>query len=229
MSDNRRNASLKEVRNAIIELLAHQPMQSGDLKKALEKKGLKYSRDRLNDLLNGMIESVDIERKILDNNPYPVYSVVKKSKVIAEFNGIQFARNFQYAMMHKKHIQNLINEFQSTTKNTKLEALLKYFGFLVLAPILASRMYDNEDQRSAWLKPILDFENNWEISKFFEIMTEEKQLHHLVKELWIKYPVNMDMLKDTINSSNEIMKIVDKDGKGLELMLKNYIDKFKTK
>ena len=89
MSDNRKKKGLN-MKLEITKILSKNPKQAKDLREKLKQKGIDYSRVGLNDLLNLMIDSGDIERIILDNNPYPVYSVTKKSQIRAEIQGRLF-------------------------------------------------------------------------------------------------------------------------------------------
>jgi len=191
-------------------------MQAKELRLALEKENISYSRDRLNDLLNLMMDSADIERIVLDNQPYPVYSILKKSKISAEYNGTQFGLGFRYSMFHKKHLNNLIDEFQTNHKKTKLDAILEYFGFIVLGSLLSSRIYDNKEQRTEWLKPVLDLERNCGMSDVIEGIANENELVLMAKELIKKYPKNMSMLGDTTKFALDLKKLVDDNGKVFE-------------
>jgi hypothetical protein len=209
--------------------LNESPKQKKDLNESLEKLGkeYQYSRDRLNDLLNLMIDSGDIERTFIKNNPYPVYAVIKKSKLLAEFNGIQFGRMFSYGLLKPELNDMLMKEFEfPKQKRTQLNALLEYFGFIVLGSLLASRLYDKEI-RSDWLKPVLDLERSWMLSKFFDSHIHEEKLEYMVEELLKKYPENMDILDRAVNTSNEMKEIVEKKGEGLEKMFKDFVDEHK--
>ncbi len=214
MSDNRRKTSLREVRLEIIKILSKNPKQAKDLREELKKinPDYGYSRVGLNDILNLLIDSGDIERTILPDSQYPVYSVIKKSKILAEFNGHVFSDLFSYAMFHKKHMLNLLREFENSSgEKNQVDALLEFFGFLVIGPILASRLYDDDKKtREAWLSPVLDLERNLHISHFFEAQPE-KRIKQTADELWRKFPVNMDMLKDAIEGSMKIKDLNDKN------------------
>lgn len=211
MSDKRRKTSLKDLRLTIIKSLQQKPMQAKELRTALDKKGISYSRDRLNDMLNLMMDSGDIERKVIDSNVYPVYSILKKSKLLAESNGILFAHNFQYGMFHKKHIQNLLDEFEeSPHKKNQVDAMLEYLGFIVMGSVLVSKtFYENKEQRSNWLKPVLDLEHGWGMSEFFDVISDDKILLKTIKELWKKYPQNMSMLKKAFEAQIKINDLIE--------------------
>jgi len=198
--DKRRNADLNKVKRAIIELLIPKPLQAKDLRKALKKKDpkkLDYSRDRLNDILNLMINEVDIERISLKDNPYPVYSVLDLSKTLAEFNG-----NIFHALFEKGMFQNcgvLLKEFEkSKHKKNKADALLQFFGFFVLGSLIASRMYNDKKQRSAWLRPVLDLDNNNAISGFLDKIVDEKTLDTITRVLIQNYKKNIKILEQAV-------------------------------
>ncbi len=224
MSDNRKKVD--KPKKEIMKILIKKTLQAKDLRMSLKKRGIKYSRDRLNDLLNQMMDSGDIERKIQDNNPYPVYAVRGTSKLLAEFNGIQFGGMFEYGMF--KRYQELLNEFESSKhKKTKLDALLQFFGFFVLGSLLASRLYDKK-LRSDWLRPVLDLEKNKSISTFFEGLVHEDKLVYMVKELSKKYPDNTWTLGNAVKATKSMKELVGSkdDVKGLEKMFKVFVDEY---
>jgi len=224
MSDNRRKAD--KPKNEIMKILIKKTLQAKDLRMSLKKRGIKYSRDRLNDLLNQMMDSGEIERKIQDNNPYPVYVVRGTSKLLAEFNGIHFGGMFEGGMFKK--YQELLNEFESSKhKKTKLDALLQFFGFFVLGSLLASRLYKKE-VRSDWLRPVLDLEKKKTISAFFESLVHEDKLVHMARELSKTYPQNTLTLSKALKTAKNMKELVgSKDEvKGIEKMFKVFVDKY---
>jgi len=221
MSDNRRNAEPKEVKKAIVKILESKPLQAKDLRKALKKMNKKfgYSRDRLNDLLNQMMNEGDIERKMLKDNPYPVYSVLKKSKTLAEFNGNAFRALFEDGMF--KNCGILLNEFEkSKHRKNKADALLQFFGFFVLGSLIASRMYGKK-QRTAWLRPVLDLENNNAMSYFLDELMTEKTLENITQVLIQNYKKNTKILTQAVIASRKI-KDLTKDAKGLTKLFNDF-------
>ena len=231
MSDKRRrgHVSPMEVKRAIIKILRNKPLQKKYLEIALKKKGKKFdfSTDRLHDFLNEMIESVDIERKLMKENLYPVYTVTEKSKLLAEFNGIQFGTMFSYGMLKPELNDMLMKEFELPKhKRTQLNALLEFFGFIVLGSLLASRLYDKKI-RSDWLSPVLDLEKRWMISEHFDSHIYDERLEDMVKELLKKYPENMDILDRALKTSIDIKEFTEKKGKGIEKWYKDFVDQNK--
>lgn len=224
MSDNRRKAD--KPKKEITKILIKKPLQAKDLRMSLKKRGIKYSRDRLNDLLNQMMDSGDIERKIQDNNPYPVYVNRGTSKLLAEFNGIHFGGMFEGGMFKK--YQELLNEFESSKhKKTKLDALLQFFGFFVLGSLLASHLYEKE-VRSDWLRPVLDLEKKKTISDFFESLVYEDKLVDMARELSKTYPQNTLTLSKALKAAKNMKELVgSKDEvKGIEKMFKVFVDEY---
>ena len=145
-------------------------------------------------------------------SPYPVYSVLEKSKTLAEFNGNAFRALFEEGMF--KNSGTLLTEFEkSKHKKNKVDALLQFFGFFVLGSLLASRMYDKK-QRTAWLRPVLDLENNNTMSYFLDELVTEKTLENITKVLTQNYKKNTKILGQTIKASKNI-KLISKDSKGL--------------
>lgn len=231
MSDKRTKTSLKDFRLTIIKILKIKPMQAKELRSTLDKEGVSYSRDRLNDLLNLMIDSGDIERKIINTNPYPVYSILKKSKLLAEFNGILFGDIFQYSMFHGKHLQNLLDEFEKTPhKKTRVDAMLEYLGFIVMGSLLAGKvLYEDKEQRSDWLKPVLDLEHGWGMSKFFDDFIDDKILIKTMKELYKNYPQNMSMLEDCVETQSKINDLIEGNEDEMKVISKKLVDFYNEK
>ena len=224
MSDGRRNTELKEVKNAIVKILVSKPLQAKDLRKALKKmnKNFGYSRDRLNDLLNQMRNGGNIERIMLKDNPYPVYSVLTNSKILAEFNGNAFRVLFEDGMF--KNCGILLNEFEaSTLKNNKADALLKFFGFYVLGSLMASRLYDKK-LRSDWLKPVLDLEKDKSMSYFLDELVTEKRLLDIARLLSQNYKDNMRTLSESVKASKNVKKITN-NSKGLMKLFNDFNQK----
>jgi hypothetical protein len=235
MPDKRRNSELKVVRQTIIEILTKSPLQAKDIRRQLEEEGLSYSRDRLNDLLNLMMDTGDIERKIHPDNPYPVYSITKKSKLFAEFNGVQFSKMFCDGMFRPKLFEKLLDEFQkSKHKKTRLDALMQLFGFIVLGSLMGSRMYD-KDVRSDWLRPVLDLEYGWSISKLFDEIHHEDKLVYMAKELTRNYPENTDVLNLALRHTKKIKDLTesekensgDFEGFGVKKLIADYVSNYK--
>ncbi len=224
MSDNRRKVD--KPKKEIMKILIKKTLQAKDLRMSLKKRGIKYSRDRLNDLLNQMMDSGEIERKIQDNNPYPVYAVRGTSKLLAEFNGIKFGEMFQYGM--SKNNQDLLDEFQSSRhKKTQFDALMQVFGFFVIGSLFASRLYDKKI-RSDWLRPVLDLEKGRSISNYFDDLVPENKLIQVAKEFTKHYPKNMGILKGALRSAKGMKELVGSkdDVKGIEKMFKVFVDEY---
>ena len=225
MSDSRRKNKPKEVRITIIKLLFSKPMQVKDLKIALAKEGIKYSRNHIIDLLNNMISSGDLERKVLDNRLYPVYSVMSKSKIFAEFNSISFSAFFEHGLFQLN--PKLVNEFQNSKhKKTTLDGLLMFLGFRVLGAYLSSQQYEDKELRAHWLKSALDLEKQGSITHFFDSVIKENSLHLIADELVKNFPDNFYVLNKAFDAANNIKKLTDEKGKGLEIMFKNFVDNY---
>jgi len=187
MSDKRRkdHADPNKVRIAIIKILKQKPLQAKPLREALKKKGKQYefSRDRLNDLLNQLMNKGEITKIILDNKPYPVYAVTEKSKILANIQGDFFQTVFETHMIKNKEI--LLKEFQTAKhKRNSIDSLMQFFGFYVLGTLLASYGLDKKDMtdkelsaeqfeelRQEWLKPALNLQRGSFIPDYFDKLT----------------------------------------------------------
>jgi len=217
MSDKRRHADPKEVRKAIINSLMVKSLQAKDLQKSLKKHGLSYSRDRLNDLLNMMMDSGDIERVIEKDIPYPVYSVLlENSKILAEINGITFQSFFKNKMFVEH--EAILKEFKlANNENKSIKALLEFFGFYVLGSLIASRMI-KKDQRAEWLKQVLDLEEGNSMSLFLEqlVNNDEEKIKTIAKVMDATYQNNMKFLKQSfeysVSNHIQIRGLKDKEG-----------------
>ena len=217
MSDKRRkdHAEPDKVKKTIVEILKKKPLQAKQLREALKKKGKYYefSRDRLNDILNSMMDKGDITRIVLDKKPYPVYAVTNKSKILAEIQGDFFQANFKNNMFLNK--KNLLKEFQETNP---IDPLMKFFGFYVLGSLLASHTLDRKDMtdkklknneleelRQTWLKPVLDLQRGNSMSNFFDeyFDTNKKDVEKIITHLSETYKKNMTILEKSVETSVE--------------------------
>ena len=113
-----------------------------------------------------------------------------------------------------KNCGDLLDEFEkSEHKKNKADALLQFFGFIVLGSLIASRMYDKK-QRPVWLKPVLDLERNNSISYFLDKIVNEKTIEIITQVLIQNYKKNTKILGRAIIESKKIKEIT-KDSKGL--------------
>lgn len=187
----------------------------GDKAEPLSRMGLWKILDRLE-------KKGEIESKFIAGIKF--YNVLKKSKLLAQFNGIQFGNMFQYGLF-KRH-QELVKEFESSkNKKTKLDALLQFFGFFIIGSLLVSRIY-SKDLRTDWLRPVLDLEKNGSMSKFFEGITYEDKLVYMIRELSKKYPENIWTLGEALKGSVKMKELTELKGKGLEKMFKVFVDHY---
>jgi len=208
MSDKRRkeHAESDKVKTTIIKILKQKPLQAKFLRKALKKKGKQYefSRDRLNDILNQLMDKGDLTRIVLDNNPYPVYAVTNKSKILAEIQGDYFQASFKNNMILNE--ERLLKEFQSAKhKRNSIDSLMQFFGFYVLGSLLMSHTIKKEnnmtskefeDFRQEWLRPVLDLQRGNPMSDYFDKLlgNNEKVLKEMVFILSKEYKLNMSVL-----------------------------------
>ena len=213
MTDNRRNANLQDTRSEIIKILSVNPKQAKDLRAELVKKGISYSRVGLNDLLNLLIDSGDIQRKIIEDKSYPVYTVTNKSKILAELQGYYFQAHFKINYFDN-HLA-LLKEFKK--ENHAIDPILKFFGFYVLGSLVTSHALEKRDLsdknlkrkdfealRQEWLKPVLDLQRGLTMSDFFDehFDTKKSDLPGIIKELQ-KYKKNMWILESCFENSME--------------------------
>ena len=213
MTDNRRNANLQDTRSEIIKILSVNPKQAKDLRAELVKKGISYSRVGLNDLLNLLIDSGDIQRKMIEDKSYPVYTVTNKSKILAEVQGYYFQAHFKINYFGN-HVA-LLKEFQK--ENHHIDPILKFFGFYVLGSLITSHALEKKDLsdktlkqkdfealRQEWLKPVLDLQRGPAMSDFFDeyFDTKKSDLPRIIKELQ-KYKKNMWILESCFDNSME--------------------------
>jgi hypothetical protein len=211
MADKRRNTSLRNTRTEIIKILSANPKQAKDLRSELGEKGIGYSRVGLNDLLNLLIDSGDIQRKIIEGNSYPVYAVTDKSKILAELQGYYFQAHFKINY-YGNHI-SLLKEFQK--ENHTIDPVLKFFGFYVLGSLVTSHALEKKDLsdkdlkqkdfevlRQEWLKPVLDLQRGLAMSDFFDeyFDTKKSDLPRIIEELQ-KYKKNMWILESCFENS----------------------------
>jgi len=228
MSDKRRkeHAKLDEVKIAIITILKQKPLQAKLLREALKKKGkqYKFSRDRLNDILNQLMDKGNLTRIVLDDNQYLAYAVTNKSKILAEIQGDYFQASFKNNMILNE--ERLLKEFQSAKhKRNSIDSLMQFFGFYVLGSLLMSYTIKKEkdmtnkefeDFRQAWLGPILDLQRGNPISDYFDRLfgNDEKVLKEMVFILSKEYKLNMSVLgncaKEMIKN-NQKLKELSKD------------------
>lgn len=208
MSDRRRkdHAEPNKVRLAIVGILKKEPLQAKPLRDALKKKGKQYefSRDRLNDIMNQLIDKGEIIRIVLNDNPYPVYAVTSKSKILAQIQGDFFQSRFKNRMMVNE--KKLLREFQSAKhKRNLIDSLMQFFGFYVLGSLLISHAIQKEknmtnkqfeDFRQEWLKPVLDLQRGNPMSDYFDkfIGTNPKIREEIVFILSKEYKLNMTVL-----------------------------------
>lgn len=208
MSDNKRKKKnpYEKVKMVIIKNLLEKPLQAKDLKTALAKEDIQYSRDRINIILNEMIKSMDIQRTILDNNPHPVYTVTNESKILAEFCGIRFRNLVRDNFITK----NVVEEFGIIDKKTlSAESLIRFFGFYVLFSFIAGHTI-SKGLRSDWLRTVLDLEKSLSMSEFFEafVNKDEKIIKNLASELMKNYKNNfVYMSKIFLKTSYHNLKI----------------------
>jgi len=241
MSDKRRKDHAKpdKVRIAIITILKQKPLQAKFLREALKKKGkqYKFSRDRLNDILNQLMDKGDLTRIVLDNNQYSVYAVTNKSKILAEIQGDYFQASFKNNMILNE--ERLLKEFQSAKhKRNFIDSLMQFFGFYVLGSLLMSYTIKKEkdmtneefeDFRQEWLSPILDLQRGNPISDYFDKLlgNNEKVLKEMVFILSKEYKLSMSVLgncaKEMIKN-NQNLKELSKD-----TFSKDVIDKLKER
>ena len=224
MSDNRRKTSLRDTRLEIIKILSINPKQAKDLRVELGKKGISYSRVGLNDLLNLMIDSGDIQRKIIEDKSYPVYAVTSKSKILAEIQGYYFQIHLKRNMFDN-HVQ-LIEEFQE--KKNIADPILKFFGFYVVGSLLSSHGLDKkhitdkdltqsefDELRQEWLKPVLDLQRGFPMSEFFDKVfdTRKGELVEIITALTKSYKKNMTLLNlcfdNSVENNPKIKKLSD--------------------
>ncbi len=217
MSDKRRkqHAAPEKVRIAIIKTLKQKPLQAKDIRTALSKKGKSYdfSRDRLNDILLGLIEQGEITRIVLDEKPYPLYAVTEKSKILAEIQGQYFQAHLKRNMFDND--ATLLEEFKK--KENRVDPFLKFFGFYVVGSLLVSygldkkhmtdktlEQKDFEELRQEWLKPVLNLQNGSQISEYFDSVFDTKKgdLVKIITELNKSYKKNMAILNLCYDNSN---------------------------
>ncbi len=215
MTDRREHTDPDKVRLAIIKILKEKPLHAKPLRDTLAKKGKQFafSRDRLNDILNKLMDDGELTRIILDNKPYPFYAVTEKSKILAEFQGHYFQTHLKRNMFDNN--VKLIEEFQEQKNN--LDPFLKFFGFYVVGSLLVSHGLDKthmtdrklsvkefEELRQEWLKPVLNLQNGNSMSKFFDEIFDNKKgdLEKTVTELGKSYKKNMKLLELCYQHSN---------------------------
>ena len=171
--------------------------------------------------LTQLIKQGDVIRTISPGKSYPVYQFTSKSKVLAEFCGIGF-RN----LVRGNFIvtDGLDVELGITKKeNINADVLMRFFGFYVLYSIIVSRTLP-KNQRSDWLKSVLDLEKSLPMSKFFEVFVDknEETVKKITLELRENYKKNFGYMSkiflDTtynlkIKLSKEIMEFVEKSNK----------------
>lgn len=139
--------------------------------------------------LTQLMKQGDVIRTILPGKSYPVYQFTSKSKVLAEFCGIGF-RNLVRANFIEK--DGLDIELGITKKeNINGDVLMRFFGFYVLYSIIASRTLP-KNQRSDWLRSVLDLEKGIPMSKFFELFVDknEETIRKITIELRENYKKN---------------------------------------
>lgn len=154
-----------------------------------------------------------------------VYRVLQKSKILAELNSITFSALFEKELFRLN--PKLVSEFQNSKhKKTTLDGLLMFLGFRILGTHLASQQYEDKDLRSHWLKSALDLEKHGSMTGFFDAVINEKYLYLITEELIKNFPDNYHVLSKVFDSANYMKKYVDEKGKGLEKILKDFVDDF---
>jgi len=225
MSDNRKKMGFDDFKKLVVKILVKKPLQAKNLKLELEKEGVAYSSDRLNDLLNQMMYSGDIKRTIQDGNKYPVYEVRGTSKVRAEFNGLVFRAFFEDSMF--KNYNMLMKEFEYSKHNkNNTDALLQFLGFFVLGSIIASHQYGKK-LRPDWIRPVLDLERGNRFSYFIDQLMTEDTLVEMIHLLERNYKENMSVLEEATRGSMDIKKMTVEDKKSGKGMFRFVVDKMK--
>ncbi len=218
MSDKRRlnHAEPRKVDTAIIKILKQKPLHAKPLRDELAKMGkaFEFSRDRLNDILNKLMDKGELVRIILDNKPYPFYAVTDKSKILAELQGHYFQAHLKRNMIDNN--VKLIEEFQE--KKNLADPILKFFGFYVVGSLLVSHGLDKthmsnkklstkefEELRQEWLKPVMNLQNGISMSDFFDKVfdTRKGELVEIITELTKSYKKNMALLNLCADNSYE--------------------------
>ena len=212
----------KTRKELIKQCLSTGPKQRKELLEFLkEKKKPVKSVTSLVKHLNQLIKQGDVIKTLLPGKPYPVYQFTPKSKILAEFCGVGFRNLVRGNFFAKDGLDRELG----ITKKEKINAdvLIRFFGFYVLYSIIVSRTLPM-DQRSDWLRSVLDLEKSLPMSEFFEVFVDknEETVKKIMIELRENYKKNFGymskiFLDTTYNPkikktkfSKEIIEFVDK-------------------